>query len=394
MCLRPIPLKRVFNFAATPGARLREYDSEPVYSYVSCGTCSECVGLKQEYLCQRAELMSSTHYVFMQTLTVSNEWLLQVQVGDQMFPAFDVFLFQKYIKRVRKNDLLHSSFKYLACVEYGGHRHRPHMHVLYFVPKDSEYWKKFEQYKSSAVRSVFLKKEASSIFWTLLREWTVNVGSTRNPDYRKLCRFVSRFGRKNYDFHYVEPRLSDSGTSSCVRYVTKYLLKYDDYIKMVQATINSSYDLSSVCRTKWDLLKPRVFISKNFGVSIDFDSLRKVADSLQVTLDSINPREQHYFWYSPETNKKVFMSPYIATKYGDQKLYKEIHLIDGELYQLKAACLRLSLEIHDKMSSFPRYDNDKDLDIYHKDLERRQNVQRRILLKIRDHSNYDFYELE
>ena len=84
MCLNPYTISgyRSLNPLRSGNAYMQLYPDGHANPFpyaaqrVGCGHCFECVSLKQNYMCQRAELMATDHYVFMQTLTVKDKFFI------------------------------------------------------------------------------------------------------------------------------------------------------------------------------------------------------------------------------------------------------------------------------------------------------------------------------
>ena len=313
--------KKRYIPASAPLSTLRDKES---YRYIKCGCghCPECASLKQSYLSQRCELMSLTHYVFFQTLTLKNKYLKYVCVNGVYNKYFDIHYFQNYTKMLKKYDVLKcdGKFKYLACTEYGGFKHRPHMHILYFVPKSAPYWQKF-QLLPPLQRIPALLHEARDLFFPLLRYWRVNTsGSTKHPVWDTLLdyRVDRRTGRKNYDFQYVTSRNGQNGIGNVTRYVTKYMLKYDKWIESKQQAfrLNLSVDDYRDCWT--NKVRPKCLISKEFGWSksgcesfenyvkkcLDYTFAHKVADT-----------REEYYYISMVDGRVSTLSPYLRKRY-------------------------------------------------------------------------------
>ena len=105
---------------------------QPVYEYVSCRKCEECISIRKSQWCFRA--MAETEHSFdsiFLTLTYNDEHL----PVDKSVSVRDVQLF---FKRMRKNiDLWYPNFnkekyplKYFLVSEYGGKFGRPHYHLI------------------------------------------------------------------------------------------------------------------------------------------------------------------------------------------------------------------------------------------------------------------------
>ena len=193
MCLTPIKIKnankrvgwfseRVKSECSNP-ARL--FDTTHTYIYVPCGHCPECVRSRQNDIIQRTNLESLESHLYFCTLTYNNEHLPTLDNPFRLGESFtyaDITHVQLLMKRLRNHGL---KFRYLATSERGTKRGRPHFHIIFFFPKSI--YK--DPYK--------LERE---LFYLVLNNWAVNVGTRKFPKYVPLCTYkVSRNGKRNYD---------------------------------------------------------------------------------------------------------------------------------------------------------------------------------------------------
>lgn len=125
MCQNKLPVK-IKNFV-TPGGRI-----SPIYEYVPCRKCEECISIRKSQWCFRAiqETEHSFDSIFL-TLTYDDEHMPK----DQSVSVRDIQLF---FKRMRKNarlwypdfDYDQYPLKYFLVSEYGSQRGRPHYHLI------------------------------------------------------------------------------------------------------------------------------------------------------------------------------------------------------------------------------------------------------------------------
>ena len=338
MCLNPIYIpNNAYRAVNKPNGKyitLSQLIDKDAYAYLqcSCGHCAECASLKQSYLSQRAQLMSKTHLVFFQTLTIQPKFMKTIEVNGVYNRYFDITYFQNYIKHLRKNDVFHGDFKFLAVTEYGGLRHRPHMHVLYFVRKDSSFWQNIiSRYShSAALRNAAIVSEARTLFWRCLHYWRFNHGSRKFPDYEPLLKFVNKNGRRNYDFQYVEEKLNANNLCNVTHYVTKYVLKYDPWIERKQQAFKLNLEPDEYKKV-WNLVRPRVLISKHFGDDPQFAEY--VRSSIDFSLDVCS---QKLLFKNTYTGKMEPLAPYLRKKFvtvnqSFEQFYK--HKQDFDLYK-------------------------------------------------------------
>lgn len=199
----------------------KNFDDE--FLFVGCGKCYECLVERQSNYILRSELESNSSHVFFATLTYSDAELPTVVTSNgEVLPYADHKHLQDAFKRIRKDNAFSRPFKYIAVSEYGGKRHRPHMHVIIFLKR-----------KDTDTIYDALKFERQ-LFGVLLSEWRVNRGSNFSPDWHPLCNYV-RFVSlgvmsSNYDLHLVRSRSGSYGISEVYHYLTKYLFKSSCYV--------------------------------------------------------------------------------------------------------------------------------------------------------------------
>ena len=118
---------------------------------VPCGHCPSCKENKRASWFVRLYYewkYCNYNYGFSlyETLTYNNEHLphfIEYMKNGKLvkeFPCFSVRDIQLYLKKIRKRLKYFGydfSFKYWLSMEFGGRTHRPHYHVLFFVPSSS-----------------------------------------------------------------------------------------------------------------------------------------------------------------------------------------------------------------------------------------------------------------
>lgn len=322
MCLHPYTIKNLNRVRSsdmiTPLRSLKDCTSQ--YINVPCGHCAECVRLRQNYLIQRIRLLSYNFDIYFQTLTIKPSLTPSISYpldnGDTFTSEVATrSMFQKYIKRLRKRNYFGSNFLYYAVSEYGGKKHRPHFHVLYFVPRSTEF-----------PDIVKCRSLASSIKWKLFDEWSINKGTRKQPVYENYIEYHEIFKNgkllRNYDFHFVEPKDGDS-YENVAFYVTKYVLKIDQYVsKRIGLAKYHLADPEAFPRFLYDF-KPFQLFSKGLGFaddkfnSMDFskrDNLlrRFVATSLNSA--EIGGNKYNTLLYYTDDNKSFPLAPYIRKR--------------------------------------------------------------------------------
>lgn len=231
MCITPIqipnrnlvPRKPYTRNWLRVGSPMSLKDCSSQYINVPCGHCPECIQKKQNDFVQRCQMESMDTYQYMVTLTYDNKHLpkLVSSLGEVFYYA-NYHHIQSTIKRVRK--YFERPFRFVATSERGGKRHRPHWHLIIFVPKLPE-------------DTPFTGKVLESELFDLFKfHWSKNIGTNRKPIYEPFFQYVRYYshGRvhTNYDLHLIEPRLKANGKLDTMQdvsfYVSKYLCKYND----------------------------------------------------------------------------------------------------------------------------------------------------------------------
>lgn len=284
MCVSPILIQNP-NYLSARAKNLffNEYsrfkDTTFTHIAVPCGKCPECLKFKQNSFVQRVVMESTDHYLFFATLTYDN-----VHLPSTYVPALGRSVNHCDYSHVRNlftrldTSLPREGFpyplKHFAVSEYGGNRHRPHWHLLFSYPiSDSDSF-------SFPINLEYTLRKL------VLRFWSVNVGSRKNPVYEPLFTFRSRGKFRNFDLHYVCPR-ENPDNSNVGAYVSKYMLKFDSYVSGMLGNILGYYIDKlkcesnpfpkplqfDECRMFYDLIRPHLYVSNFFGgdpVHIDY----------------------------------------------------------------------------------------------------------------------------
>lgn len=241
------------------------HDVSSVFINVPCGVCGECLQARQNELVQRCFMLSKYCYTLFGTLTYQNSALPSVSINGYNIKFAYVKDFQNFIKRLRKYEVL-PNFRYVAFTEYGGdsdnkhyyrngHLHRPHFHFLFFIPYDKDdkvsKWKGFEY--CERVLSFIPSKYG----------WSRSVCVGRNPLYIPNSRFIRRYNSYTYDCQFV-----NGNTDRVVYYVTKYLLKFSDYVSRLQSALR--LNLCEVdYKYYWSFIRPHLLTSNGLGCLSD-----------------------------------------------------------------------------------------------------------------------------
>lgn len=287
MCITPIqipnrnlvPRKPYTRNWLRVGSPMSLKDCTSQYINVPCGHCPECIQKKQNDFVQRCQMESLDTYQYMVTLTYDNKHLpkLVTSLGEVFYYA-DYHHIQSTIKRVRK--YFSRPFRFVATSERGSKRHRPHWHLILFVPKLPE-------------DSIFTGKVLESELFDLFKlHWSKNIGTNRKPIYEPFFQYVRYFKRgrvhTNYDLHLIEPRLQANGKLDTMQdvsfYVSKYLCKYNDNKLRIKVKNNYTPDEAHYII---ETIKCRRITSVSFG-SRDFSGHIASPDKRLFPQEAIN----------------------------------------------------------------------------------------------------------
>lgn len=310
MCLNPIYIDNPHYQSRSPTIRILKDTTSPKLG-VPCGQCSVCLQLRQSYFVQRVQCEAFENDIFSCMLSYNNKYLPTVEINGYKHKYADPRDIQLFIKRLISNDTFGCKFKYFAISEYGGKRHRPHWHLLFFLPKPKVPYNQFEYWQLE-----------ETLKWKVLDQWYSNLGSRRNPIKDPLLTYCEKNGKRNYDFHYVDPKLTDGQESDVAFYSSKYLTKSQDYVKRLKSALY--FNLSSDdFRFYWSKLKPHSLSSQGLGLGLEPHTV--VMDYLDKCFQfSIDTKMPYPCWISPHTGQTFPLSPYLLKKRGfsfDEALY-------------------------------------------------------------------------
>ncbi len=338
MCKTPVIIKNTNRFY-TVGTRngrpiyrngrfASPFAATTQYAAVPCGVCNDCLVVKQSSWIQRITEMSKNYYIFFGTATYMNSMLPSVvnPAGEEMYYA-DYTDFRNMIKRIRKSEVF-PAFRYFVVWEYGHKTHRPHFHYLIFVRK--------EVGDCPAV-PLMLEQKWEEIF---IRQWKRNTSkSTRYPIYKPLSLFIKTLGGKStYDFHYVRPNSKGDISGDVAHYVTKYILKPDDFSRKRQnylyanfATDNSTQDWYHQYHK---LFMPRIFCSLGIGLDLlpgqtasEYVRTNPDCDIFKyIKLSYSNDPEKGARYFDYQTGKGTYLSRYYKKLFltlADQEFFAE-----------------------------------------------------------------------
>lgn len=259
-------------------------DTESQFIRVPCGVCGECLQKRQSDIVQRCRCLALDHYMFFFTLTYNRESLPHFTTSSGVTINYaDYSDIQKMFKRIRKVNAFGREFKYLCVSERGSHKGRPHFHGIIFIQKQKEDDSLYTAVTESKVRN------------TIFKEWKRNYGSSRNPDWKPLFTYRSKYvaGKRfsNFDCHYIVPHSTEKGSDDVAFYVSKYVLKPSKVEAKLQQALKLNLDEPEYLET-WKIVKSRCFWSKGFGA---FTELEKNYVRSCVHRSSNDPNGFQYF---------------------------------------------------------------------------------------------------
>lgn len=320
MCDSPIKIKNL-NRIREPkvAARLKlrfpwkDYTSE--YIEVPCGHCRSCIRAKQDSIVQRVQMESTKNHMFMATLTYSPKMLPHLKINGYNIPYADVSDVQKCMKMLRKDNAFGIPFRTLCVSELGSLHGRPHFHIVFLFPKSF-----FPHEKDDYIAACEAFASRDRNYFTLLRYWRRNFGSRRVPDWHPLTDFRERYfnGKRysNYDFHYINPFLTENGVEDCGYYVLKYMFKPSDRAVKLQQALRLNLSEAEFSKV-WSIVKPRCFKCIGFGYNAevqlrqkvfnrDPDIISKLKKDVSFSLNNLD----YPSYFHPFTGKQQLIAPY------------------------------------------------------------------------------------
>lgn len=296
------------------------------YHMVPCGTCVECLRNKQNSILQRCDYMTRDYIVYFGTLTYNNEHLPRYTASNgYVYNYADPRHFALAVKRIRKAGLIPEGCKYLLVTEYGGQKHRPHFHFLFYVPKAWYLSQGIPQYILDDPKKfpLWSYRFTEQFYWAFRNEWRVNVADgnrwqrSRNPKWEPLFTYRERIRNgkfeRNYDFHLIEYR-EETAETAVAAYVSKYVLKFDEWIDKKVKQLYYLFDNTEL-RLIRSLIRPKLLTSKGFGfIWQDYDEFyNEFKKELGRYIDS-SLKDDFLRWYSPVDGRSQPLSKYYKRK--------------------------------------------------------------------------------
>lgn len=315
MCLSPNLVKNPNHNVYVQHSSLSSfYDWQSEYIVVPCGRCPVCLALKQSYLVQRVQMESLDNIIFFGMLSYNPETLPSIDVNGYNIKYADIRHFQDMIRYIRSHEDL-PKFRYFACTERGGKRHRPHFHFMIFYPKSSIHT------DYTRIKDFHLMDLQSKLWDIFLKYWRHNVGCRKFPVWEPNLTYRQLGNKRNYDFQFVDTISSDCSDSAF--YITKYSTKFDDYEDKLKSAIRLNTSEEEF-KQIWQKVKSRYLMSKGFGNIYS----KKVYDHIRKGIDySLSNKDCFYpVYFSPFSGQQFPLSPYLRSKFlhaSESLVFKE-----------------------------------------------------------------------
>lgn len=295
MCYQPIKIKNP-NYGKTPIGYNRLQDCTNEYIQVPCGNCGECIAIEQMEYVQRIQMEALKNWLFMGTLTYKNETLPKLVTSQGYeYRYADTRQFTAELKRLRKNNTYEFPFREIYVSERGGKGGRPHIHCLLLFKKE-DIGNKYED------AATFAKEHE----WDLFNEWKQVTKKGRYSesyllsDYRESYRYGIK--HKTYDFHFVDPRLTEGGVTDVAFYVLKYMLKGSDHEQKIRQALFLNYS-EDEAKKYWNTIKSRKEASIGMGLNVwdgqsyDWEIIEYLREGIE---RSKNNKSAYPLYYTPE----------------------------------------------------------------------------------------------
>lgn len=308
MCTSPVSIKNPNRGRKDRLSYLSDTDS--YYIKVPCNHCDECIAVRQMNYVQRVQMESIRNHIFFTTLTYNQQSLPIKEINGYKMAFADYKDINGAIRHLRRDQAFPRAFRYFFVSELGSKFARPHLHGLLFLPKEEG-----DTYNTCLTME-------QQMWPIMLKYWSRNYGSRKFPDWRPLCTYVRRQTRNGvrstYDFHYVNPALTQDGVSNVAWYVLKYMLKPSDVAVRRQRALRLNLPEDEYLRV-WNEIKPRIFASHDFGLSRD----PEIAARLHEDID----KYRSYFDYP------VYLNHDTGQTFPLAKFYKS----KGDIYDVNQA---------------------------------------------------------
>lgn len=306
MCISPILIKNP-NKGKFVSDYLRTHtDCVSDFIYVPCGYCRECIAVKQMYFVQRARMEALNSFLFFSTLTYDNAHLPKVCTSTCFeIPYVELSHLQNLFKRLRSNNSFGRPFRYFAVSERGSENSRPHVHILWFLPKFDN-----EDFSDGLSLNRLL-------YDSIRKYWSINVGSDKCPIYEPLFTFKQRFYRgklfSNYDTHYVVPSLTSSGYNSVAFYCCKYLFKVSPKEQRLQQALHLNLSPDEY-EFIWSMVRSQAYCSKSFGLGSEYSNNLSIVQYLRSCIARSDRSLGYPQFFNPDSSQVFPLAPFYRSK--------------------------------------------------------------------------------
>lgn len=320
MCLAPIKIKNPYCGRSHLGVNFLR-DCTAQYIEVPCGYCASCLALKQSYIVQRSQMESLENDLFFCTLTYNNDTIPVLEVNGFKLKYVDISDFQNMIKRLRKKDAFGLPFRVWAVTEYGGKKHRPHLHVIFSFPKIPGETRAEKLAREKRYHDIVLHEWRRNIAKTFDKHGNI-VANTRNPVYVPLCTYFRKRRKNgklstNFDFHWIDPSITDKDgklhdESDVAFYVTKYTLKASKYVDRLKSALKLNLPPEEFYKV-WSKIRPKALVSKKWG-NPDSDKVQK---HVRKGIDFALVSSDHEFpvFFNPTTGQTFPLAPFYKRRF-------------------------------------------------------------------------------
>lgn len=327
MCSSPILIDNLNYGNKDPTIR---YLKDTVSSKIPipCGHCPSCLALKQNYFVQRFECESLDNDLWTGMLSYSNAALPRVEINGYKHSYASSRDVQLLIKRLRNYNVFQGPFRYWFISERGSAKHRPHWHFMISTPK----------IKGESISGILTREK--QYHKIILDNWYTNYGSKRSPIKVPNLIYCERNGRRNYDFHWLNPNLTLFGCDDVAFYNSKYLLKDDDYTRRVKSALY--YNLPpDTFKYYWSLLRHKSLSSHFLGdihnpVVIDYINF-----CIKFSYDNNLPFP---CFINPNTGQTFPLAPYFRRRFVTVQTALAFRDKHSQLYYDDSGC-RLSVDV-------------------------------------------------
>lgn len=321
MCSSPILIDNLNRGCRDPTTQYLK-DCLSVKIAIPCGHCPSCLALKQNYFVQRMECESLDNHLWTGMLSYSNQMMPTAVINGYKHKFADTRDIQLLLRRLRNDEIFPKGFRYWFVSERGFQKHRPHWHFMISTPK---------KYLPTISHVYDAEKYYHD---SILERWYTNIGSKRKPIKIPNLIYYNKNGRRNYDFHWLNPNLTLTGCDDVAFYNSKYLLKDDDYTKRLKSALyfNCSDD---AFKFFWQHLKNKTLSSHYLGDVNNPIVADYINFCIQFSYDNNFPFP---CFVNPNDGSTFPLAPYLRSKFVSLQTALAFRDKHPELYQGNTGC--------------------------------------------------------